>query len=81
MGNIDSIRNDLMEYDLINPLITYPGEVFLTNRDFSEYKRDIDTFYLNSIIDKNKGNLYERFLDKYYYKQWVKVIITSFILY
>ena len=66
MGAIDTIRENMREYDIINPIITFDGDVALSDITLDTYDMTKDIFYLNSIEDKGK-NRYEAFLNKYFY--------------
>lgn len=67
MASIDDIRKEIQEYDIINPVLTFPGDIELVNPSAGAYDPNQDIFAINSLEDKYKGNLYKNFLNKYFY--------------
>lgn len=70
MGNVDNIRNNLREFDIINPAQIFNGDIAFYEVDKSNplYDMSKDIFYLNA-IEENGNNKYESFLNKYFYSK------------
>lgn len=68
MGSVENVRDNMRAYDVINPIITFDGDVALSDITVQGYDKNKDIFYLNAIEDRGV-NRYEEFLNKYFYEK------------
>ena len=68
MGSVENVRDNMRAYDVINPIITFDGDVALSDITVQGYDKKKDIFYLNAIEDRGV-NRYEEFLNKYFYEK------------
>lgn len=67
MTDLEKFRDFLFnEYNIINPLLTFDGDYILGDCDFKnpKYDKNKDMLYLNSNIDKDGNNMYEKLIER-----------------
>ena len=69
MGTIENVRANMRSYNIINPILTFEGDLSLSDITKNEYDITKDLFYINSLVDKDGKNKFEEFLNKYFYEK------------
>ena len=67
MATVEEFRQDMMAYNVLDPVITYDGDfTFQPLRDHFYHGKE-DILALNSKIDKNGNNMYLNLMHSYFY--------------